>query len=303
MLRTEAPLKPLAANVSRKAGAAVASVEQRYGWDAERARFWLAHLAAMEAPLIPVAAAIFSVVDLKPGERVLDVGCGAGATTIEAADRVGPEGRVCGIDISPEMIDAARERSAAPNLEWVVADAVEYDLPMEGFDAIISRFGIMFFSFPERAFRRLNAACRQGGRLVAAVWRHRDRAPYFALPYDILTSVLDRRRAVYTPIPADQGPFSLGDERQTIDLLVGAGWVDVHCSLRRDPLYLRGPATLEQAVEALIESNSEQGVLVGQPGEIIEEARAALTEGLGRWHDGTGISLPGGFLMITATRD
>ena len=259
----------------------MADVEQTYGWNADRARFWLSHLAVMEAPLIPVAEAIFSVVDLKPGERVLDVGCGAGATTIEAADRVGPEGWVCGIDISPEMIDAGRERSAAPNIDWVVADAVEYDLPLEAFDAIISRFGIMFFSDPERAFRRLNAACRPGGRLVASVWPHRDRAPYFALPYSLLTSVLDRRRAVYTPIPADQGPFSLGEEQQTIDLLVGAGWVDVRCSMRRDPLYLRGPATLEQVVEALIDSNSEQGVLVGQPQEIIEEVRTALIEGLG----------------------
>jgi SAM-dependent methyltransferase len=280
----------------------VADVEQTSGWNAERAQFWLANLWAMEVPLIPVAAAIFTAVDLKPGERVLDVGCGAGATTIEAADRVGPEGRVWGLDISPEMIDVARARSAAPNLEWVVADAVEYDLPIDGFDAIISRFGVMFFSDPERAFRHLNAACRPGGRLVAAVWPRRDRAPYFALPYDILTSVLDRRRAVYTPIPADQGPFSLGDERNTIDLLVRAGWVSVRCDLRRDPLYLRGPATLEQAVEALIESNSAQGVLVGQPEEIVDEARTALIEGLGPWHDGTGIALPGGFLMITATR-
>jgi SAM-dependent methyltransferase len=280
----------------------VAEVEQTHGWNADRARFWLAHLAVIETPLTPVAEAIFSVVDLKPGERVLDVGCGAGATTIEAADRVGPEGWACGIDISPEMIDAAIARSAAPNLEWVVADAVEYDLPIEGFDAIISRFGIMFFSDPERAFRRLNEACRPGGRLVASVWPHRDRTPYFALPYSLLTSVLDRRRAVYTPIPDDQGPFSLGEEQQTIDLLVGAGWVDVRCSMRHDPLYLRGPATLEQAVEGLIESNSEQGVLVGQPEEIIEEARTALIEGLGPWHDGTGIALPGGFLMITATR-
>ena len=282
----------------------MADVEQTSGWNAERAQFWLANLSAMEVPLIPVAAAIFTAVDLKPGERVLDVGCGAGATTIEAADRVGPDGRVWGLDISREMIDVARARSAAPNLEWVVADAVEYDLPMDdyGFDAIISRFGVMFFSDPERAFRHLSAACRPGGRLVAAVWPRRDHAPYFALPYDILTSVLDRRRAVYTPIPADQGPFSLGDERNTIDLLVRAGWVSVRCDLRRDPLYLRGPATLEQAVEALIESNSAQGVLVGQPEEIVDEARTALIEGLGPWHDGTGIALPGGFLMITATR-
>src|SRR5829696_6694900 len=129
---------------------------------------------------------------------------------------------------------------------------------------------------------RFVASTRPAGR-VAGWWPRSgrtDRAPYFALPYSLLTSVLDRRRAVYTPIPADQGPFSLGEEQQTIDLLVGAGWVDVRCSMRRDPLYLRGPATLEQAVEGLIESNSEQGVLVGQPEEIIEEARTALIEGL-----------------------
>ena len=286
----------------RKADADVANVEPTYGWDPERTRFWLAHLAALETPLIPVARAIFSAVDLQHGERVLDVGCGAGVTAIEAADRVGPDGRVWGIDISPEMIDVARDRSAAPNLEWVVADAAEYDFPPDEFDAIISRFGMMFFSDPERAFRRLLEACRTGGRLVASVWPHRDRAPYFALPYNIVTSVLDRRGAAYTPIPADQGPFSLGNEQRTMELLVGAGWADVRCTLRRDPLYLRGPATVEQAVDALVESNSAQGVLAGQPEEILDEARTALIEGLAPWHDGTGIALPGGFLMITARR-
>src|ERR671921_2316949 len=119
----------------------MAEVEHTYGWDAERSRYWVAHLAALEIPLIPVAAAIFADVDLQPGERVLDVGCGAGATTIEAADRVGPEGRVWGVDISPEMIEVARGRSTAANLDWLVADAAEYDFQPERFDAIISRFG------------------------------------------------------------------------------------------------------------------------------------------------------------------
>jgi SAM-dependent methyltransferase len=280
----------------------MAKVEQTCGWDAERARFWLEHLAAMEAPLAPVATAIFATVDLQAGERVLDVGCGAGATTIEAAERVGPDGPVWGIDISPAMIDAARGRSAAPNLEWVVADAAEYDFPPEGFDAIISRFGMMFFASPERAFRRLNSACRPGGRMVASAWPHRDRAPYFALPYDIVTSVLERRGAAYTPMPPDQGPFSLGNEQRTTQLLAAAGWMDVRCSLRGDPLYLRGHATVEQVADALVESNSAQGVLVGQPDEILDEARTALIEGLGPWHDGTGIALPGGFMLITASR-
>jgi SAM-dependent methyltransferase len=280
----------------------MAEVEHTYGWDAERSRYWVAHLAALEIPLIPVAAAIFADVDLQPGERVLDVGCGAGATTIEAADRVGPEGRVWGVDISPEMIEVARGRSTAANLDWLVADAAEYDFQPERFDAIISRFGMMFFAEPAAAFRRLYAACRPGGRLVTSLWPHRDHTPYFALPYNIVTSVLDRWGADYTPIPADEGPFSLGKEQRTIELFVAAGWADVRCTLRHDPLYLRGPATVEQAVDGLVESNSTQGVLAGQPTEIVEEARIALIEGLGPRHDGTGIALPGGFLMITATR-
>jgi SAM-dependent methyltransferase len=277
----------------------VADGEQTAGWDAERTRFWLANLTTLEAPLAPVAAAIFETVNLQPGESVLDVGCGAGVTTIEAAGRVGPEGRVWGIDISADMITAAQSRSSARNLEWVVADAAEYELPAEAFDAIISRFGMMFFRDPARAFRRLGAACRPGGRMVASAWPHRERVLYFALPYDIVTSVLEKRGVAYTPIPGDQGPFSLGNEEATIDLLRATGWVDVRCMLRRDPLHLMGSGTVEQAADALVTSST---ALAGQPDEIVAEVRAALLEGLRPWHDGTGIALPGSFLMITAAR-
>jgi ubiquinone/menaquinone biosynthesis C-methylase UbiE len=269
------------------------------GWDAERTRIWLSNLADNEAPLIPVSAAIFKLADLRASEQVLDVGCGAGALTVEAARRVGPQGRVVGLDISSEMIEVARRRWAESNLEWLVADAGEADLSPEAFDAIISRFGLMFFPHPEAAFRRLRMACRTGGRLVSSAWAYRDEVPYFAVPYQILTSVLDRHHATYTPVSGVEGPYSLGDQEQTAEILRAAGWDQIQISLRRDPLYVGGPGTVQHAVEVLIKVSS---LLAGQPEDIISAARDALTYGLQQWHDGTGVALPSGFLLITARR-
>jgi len=269
------------------------------GWDAERSRIWLSNLADCEAPLVPVSAAIFEVANLRAGEQVLDVGWGAGALTVEAARRVGPQGRVVGLDISPEMIEAARRRWTESNLEWLVVDAGEADLSPEAFDAIISRFGVMFFAHPEAAFRRLRMACRTGGRLVTAAWAHRDEVPYFAVPYEILTSVLDRHHASYTPVSAVEGPYSLGNEEQTTRSLQAAGWDQIQFSLRRDRLYVGGPGTVQRAVEVLIKVSS---VLAGQSEDIVATAREALTKGLQQWHDGTGVALPSGFLVTTARR-
>jgi ubiquinone/menaquinone biosynthesis C-methylase UbiE len=277
----------------------MAEAQSATGWDEERTRCWLSNLSDYETPLIPVSAAIFEAAKLRAGEQVLDVGCGAGATTAEAARLVGPDGWVVGVDISADMIDAARSRWNAENLEWWVADPGKDDLPLEAFDAIISRFGMMFFTDPESAFRRLRTACRSGGRLVTSAWSHRDDAPYFAVPYRILAAVLDQHNASYPPVSGVDGPFSLGNREQTTDMLRAAGWVEVDWTQRLDPLYLGGPGSVEHAVEALVKVSS---VLAGQPEEILAEARAALTEGLLRWHDGTGVALPSGFLLITAKR-
>jgi ubiquinone/menaquinone biosynthesis C-methylase UbiE len=277
----------------------MAEAQTSPGWDAERTQIWLSNLAEYEAPLIPVSAAIFELADLQTGEHVLDVGCGAGATTVQSARLVGPAGRVVGLDISADMIEAARRRSDAGNIEWLVADAQKADLPPQAYDAIISRFGTMFFPDPEAAFGRLHTACRAGGRMVISAWAHRDEAPYFAVPYEILTSLLDKQGARYTPVSAVEGPFSLGDKEQTAGMLRAAGWVNVECTLRRDVLYLGGPGTVQHAAEVMVKVSS---VLAGQPDDVIAAARSALTEGLERWHDGTGVALPSGFLLIMARR-
>ncbi|MGH8833576.1 MAG: class I SAM-dependent methyltransferase [Actinomycetes bacterium] len=106
---------------------------------------------------------------LQPGERVLDVDCGFGASTLDAAERVAPSGRVVGVDISTAMLEPARQRVAADgvdNVELLHADAQVHRFENESFDVIISRFGVMFFDDPQAAFTNLARALRPGGRLA-----------------------------------------------------------------------------------------------------------------------------------------
>jgi SAM-dependent methyltransferase len=149
-------------------------------WDDERAALWLANVDARERQLQPVSDALFDRANLQPGECVLDVGVGSGPTTGQAWEAVRPDGSVTGIDIAPPMIAAARQRVTASEIEWLVGDAASYDLPPRTYDAVISRFGVMFFADPVAGFRNLCEATRPGGRLIVTVWSNLYATGFFA---------------------------------------------------------------------------------------------------------------------------
>ena len=139
-------------------------------WAGDSAKRWASQADRLEAQLIPVSEVLFRAARLRAGEHVLDVGCGRGATTLEAARMVGRDGAVTGIDIAATLIDEARQFGAAtPNVEFVIADAQRHDFDRAHFDVAISRFGVMFFDDAVAAFSKLRAAMRPGGRFVGAV--------------------------------------------------------------------------------------------------------------------------------------
>ncbi|HYP44764.1 MAG TPA: class I SAM-dependent methyltransferase [Propionibacteriaceae bacterium] len=272
-------------------------------WDEETSRHWLAEVNAREALLVPVLEALMEAAELSTGERVLDVGCGAGTTTLAAAVRVGPQGVVTGVDISPAMIAAARERAADEQVDWLVADAEQHRFPAGSYDAVISRFGVMFFADPLRAFRNLAAACREGGRLVVVVWPLRDRSDFFTRPLQVLVGTGQRLgRALPLP-PVNRGPFSLGDPERLHRLLSDAGWRDITIDLDQRKLYLGGPgASVEQAVDFVLDLGPAQMALGEQPAELVDTARSDLARALLGWKDDVGFGLPGGFLVVSARR-
>jgi SAM-dependent methyltransferase len=277
-------------------------------WDDERVSRWLAQIDQLERQLQPVSDALFAATDLRPGMRVLDVGCGTGPTTVQAATLVRPGGHVTGVDVSADVIAAAQQRHAGDRdphtkpIEWLVANVDHHAFEPASFDAIISRFGVMFFADPVVAFGRLAKACRPGGQLVVAVWLDLHRSPFFGTPYDIAVDALVQTNAVYSPVPAAFGPSSLGDADLVRSILASVGWSEITTEEDFRILYPGGPGTPAQAVESVLNLGHVAQLVQSQPPEVMEAVRAAMTADFERRHDGTGVALPGGFMIVSAVR-
>ncbi len=159
---------------------------------------------------------------VRPGEDVLDVGCGTGESTREAAQA---GATALGVDVSEQAIAKARELGGA---RFEVADVQTHEFPAAAFDVVLSRFGAMFFADPPAAFANLARALRPGGRLVLLVWQERARNEWYSVLHDAVAPGT-------TPPPA--GPhFSLGDPDRTRALLAGAGFGDVEFTELREPV-------------------------------------------------------------------
>lgn len=148
---------------------------QRYGWDRAADRYD----AAWDDALAPARAKLFEHADLRPGERVLDVACGTGAATLQAARLVGPAGSVLATDLSERMVAMCRQAAAAAGLSRVTverADGEQQPAAAAGpFDAALCALGLMYMPDPGSALRGMAAALRPGGRVAVAVWGERRR--------------------------------------------------------------------------------------------------------------------------------
>jgi SAM-dependent methyltransferase len=263
---------------------------------------WLAGAPARERQLAPVSEALFAHADLRAGERVLDVGVGTGPTTAEAHAAVQPGGTVAAIDVAPAMIEAARRLVAAPDIEWLVGDAMTYAFPAAAYDVVVSRFGVMFFTDPVAAFTRLHDAVRPGGRLAIATWCRRDASGLFGIPYAIATTTLHRLGVDYASIPPDFALFSLGDPARVAQVLAPAGWREIHSVADNRIVYLGGASTAEAAADDAVQAGPLRMLLENQPAEVVAEVREALLDDFVRRADGNGVPFPAGFMITTALR-
>jgi SAM-dependent methyltransferase len=142
-------------------------------WAGEMGAKWLANLERFEGMIAPIGDALLKQADFKAGERVLDIGCGGGATTIAIAQAVAPSGDVLGIDISPDLTAASSQRASdagVSNIRFICADAATTQLSEAPYDRLYSRFGSMFFAEPHAAFANLHSLLAPGARIDLAVW-------------------------------------------------------------------------------------------------------------------------------------
>ena len=263
-------------------------------WDSERVAAWLRRAEGLERQLAPVSSVLFAAADLQPGERVLDVGCGTGPTTRDAAAAVGPTGRVTGIDLSADMIDAARAASPAW-IDWIVADVAAWEPPPGAWDVVLSRFGIMFFDDPTAAFAALARATAPGGRLAMATWSQRTASPLFEVPLRAALTVIDDA----PPPPPDQGPFSLHDADALAALLESAGWSAPATVAHDLDLVVEGGSTIDDAARGFLDVGPTRIVTEGHDDATRAEVVAAIASALRQHVDADGRVVLGGRVLVT----
>jgi SAM-dependent methyltransferase len=196
-------------------------------WNGVQGERWAAMRQETDGIVLPFGDAALIAAGPKPGQRVIDVGCGCGDTTFELARRVGAGGSVLGVDISRPMLDVAREQAALarlPQLAFRECDASEAALP-DANDLLYSRFGVMFFGDPVAAFAHMRRALRQGGRCVFVCWRTPRDNPWMMAPLSAARAALG-----ITPPPADPsapGPFAFADDGRVRGILADAGYGEI----------------------------------------------------------------------------
>ncbi len=197
--------------------------EQSEFWNGLAGRSWVEAQPLLDRLLRPLEEALCEAVAARPSARVLDVGCGAGGTTLAASRRLGAEGSCTGVDLSEPLLAAARaraEREGAP-VHFLLADAQTHRFDPASFDLLISRFGVMFFPDPVAAFTNLCRGAAAGAGLRLLVWRDREENPFM--------TTAERAAAPLLPKPSPQPPdapgqFAFADADRVGSILAAAGW-------------------------------------------------------------------------------
>ncbi len=266
-------------------------------WNAAAGETWVDQQDRLDRQLKPLGQTAIAALDPAGDERLIDVGCGCGQTSLELAGEVGPDGSVLGVDISAPMLAVARRRAAEAgltNVRFLEADAQTRAFARGGADGVFSRFGVMFFGDPPAAFANLHQALRPGGRLAFVCWRPLSENEWMQLP---LRAALQHVPAPAAPAdPLAPGPFAFADPDRVRGILTDGGFRDVEIDAH-DALI--GGNTLEETVALSLRVGPLGMMLREHPGQrdlIIDSLRAALEPHAGP----SGVFLPASVWIVTA---
>ena len=195
-------------------------------WNESAGPSWVAAQDGLDRQLRPLGLKVMEALAPRPGENLIDIGCGCGDTAMELARRVGPDGRVRGVDISAPMLAVARERAAAAGLaqaSFLQADAQV--LAFEPADGAFSRFGVMFFADPVVAFANIRTAVAPRGRVAFVCWRPLALNPWMTVPMAAILPLLPAPPPA--PTPGAPGPFAFADRDRLFGILRDAGFASI----------------------------------------------------------------------------
>lgn len=270
-------------------------------WNSTAGRHWVERQESQDAMLASILAAALKQARAQSGERVVDIGCGTGASSIALAEQVGPSGQVLGVDVSAPMLARATERlpPGAP-IKFVRADATTFQFQRANFDLLFSRFGVMFFAEPARAFANLRAALKPGGRLVFACWRKFDENGWLQVP---LRAAQEHVPPLPRPGPEDPGPFSFANQARVRRILAEAGFASVTFEPRDFALDIACGRGLDEALETAMEIGPTARALQDQRPDVRAAVAVSVRRALQAHQRGKQVQLPAAIWVVTARND
>lgn len=262
--------------------------------DEIRARAWAEVREPLELQLAPLGWRALEALAARPGEAVLDIGCGGGETALDIARAVAPDGKVVGIDISSAILEfAQRAGKECGQLHFVQGDAQLFPFERASFDAAFSRFGVMFFANPVAAFINIRQSLKSSGRLAFVCWRALEENPLDMVPLEAASPHLPQLPVLDPDAP---GPFAFANPDRVYDILYGAGFKDIQIAAYDERV---GSGELDMMLAVCSRVGALGKILRENPelrSAVLPAVRAALTP-----HDGPeGIKLNAATWIVTA---
>lgn len=279
--------------------AAMTETPSAADWATARGEKWRAQLSGLEAMLAPVDAPLIEALALDAPYRIADIGCGGGGTALEVARRAPAGSTVHGYDISPALIETARARVPEQrDIDFAIADMSAAPAPDQGYDRLVSRFGIMFFDDQPAAFANLANWLTRRGRFAFAVWGPSADNPWMTSQREAAVQVID----VPPPDPDAPGPFRYSGGDKLRALLEGAGLGDIAIKDWRGKLPIGGGLPVPEAVDFALRAFSFGDMLAEAGDEAFETARRLLTERFSRHQQDGAVWLEARAHIVTGAR-
>jgi len=271
-------------------------------WNGEGGKKWLRFRETMDVNLLPFGQKAMAAANIRPGETVLDIGCGCGDTSIEMAGLVGVDGRVLGVDISEPILARARAQamvSVKKNVAFECGDAQVLRVEKAAFDLIFSRFGVMFFDDPVAAFKNLHGALKPGGRVAFICWQPAKDNEWIKTSFEAVA------RHVPLPEPAgpeDPGAMSFGNTERVKRILTASGFADIQIKRCGTPFTVGN--TLDEAVSFLMQMGPASGAVTQSDANEATKSKIAtdLRETLIAYDTGVGVTMGAATLIVTALK-